>query len=313
MDALRSSIVPIRSVLSRHGIRKAVCCAGLILFSFATVPNDAAAEEKSFLWEVRSETGTVYLLGSIHFATEELYPLKKTIRHAYQRSDHLVVEINPDAVSPEKARVLMMQRGLYGDGDTLALNVSEETYAMVGAQLQKSGMPIDLFATFKPWFVALTLTTLEVQRLGYDSAYGIDRHFLDRAKGQKPILELESIEEQIAPLDNLSDQDQESFLLYTLEDLTILEAQMNSLMKAWVDGDAAAVESVLRKSVGDRPELGPVYQGVIEVRNRKMLEKIEKYLKTDDRYFVVVGAGHLVGKEGLVEQLRRRGYAVRQL
>jgi uncharacterized protein len=302
-----------RSLFTRHDVRKAIWCAGLILFSFAAVPNDVVAEEKSFLWEVQSETGTVYLLGSVHFATKELYPLKKTIQRSYQRSDHLVVEINPDAVSPEKAQVLMMQRGVYSDGETLVSKISEETYAMVGVQLQKSGMPINLFSTFKPWFIALTLTTLEVQRLGYDPAYGIDRHFLDRAKGRKPVLELETIEEQIVPLDILSDQEQESFLLYTLEDLKILEGQMNALMKAWVDGDAAAVESVLSKSMGDRPELGPVYEGVIEDRNRKMLEKIERYLKTDDHYFVVVGAGHLVGKVGLVEQLRRKGYAVRQL
>jgi uncharacterized protein len=284
----------------------------VLLWTSAVAPKVSAAE-KSFLWEARSETGTVYLLGSIHFATKELYPLNQTIRTAYQQSDHLVVEIDPDAVPEEKVQALMMQRGLYTGGDTLASKVSEETYAKVDVQLQKSGMPIDLFSIFKPWFLALTLTSLEVQRLGFDPAYGIDRHFLDRAKGKKPVLELESIEEQIGPLDSLSDRDQESFLLYTLEDLTILEAQMNTLMKAWIDGDAAVMESVLNKSVSDRPELDPVYQGVIEERNRKMLEKIEGYLKKDDRYFVVVGAGHLVGKAGLVERLRRMGYAVRQL
>lgn len=301
-------------ILQKNGMRKvAVFCAGLIVLSFAAALKGAEAGEKSFLWEVRSESNTVYLLGSVHFATKSLYPLKNTIRHAYQQSDHLVVEINPDVVPPEKMQALMLKRGVYTGGETLVSKVTKETYAQVDAQLKKSGMPIELFLKFKPWFVALTLTNLEVQRLGFDPAHGIDRYFLNQAKGRKPILELESIEEQIALLDSLSDREQELFLLYTIEDLKSLEAQMNILMKAWVDGDTAAVESVLRKSIADRPELGPVYKRLIDERNRKMLEKIEGYLKTDRRCFVVIGAGHLVGKEGLVEQLRQKGYTVRQL
>ncbi len=286
---------------------------GLFLFLYSTTPKGVAAGEKSLLWAVRSESGIVYLLGSIHVATKDLYPLKKSIEDAYRQSDSLVVEVNVDAVSPEKTQALMLERGTYKGGKTLGSELSNEIYTEVDAKLRKSGMAIELFLKFKPWFVALTLTSLEIQRLGFLPRYGIDRHFLDSAKGKKPVLQLESFEEQIATLDALSDQDQEAFLFYTIKDLNTLGEQMEILMQAWANGDSEAIDTLLREGFADRPDLVSVYKRFNIERNRKMLSKIEGYLRTDRQYFVVVGAGHLVGKEGLVMLLREKGYAVQQL
>jgi uncharacterized protein YbaP (TraB family) len=274
---------------------------------------EVSAGGRHFLWEAKSDTATVYLLGSIHVATDRLYPLDEAIEAAFRGSDDLVVEVDLDKESPAQTQVLMMQRGAYGDGRTLETELPADVYALAAERFKNAGMPIGMFSKFKPWFAALTLTSLEVQRLGYDPKFGIDRHFLDLARGKIPVLELESFEEQIALIDGLSNLDQERFLVYTMEDLDTLSADMNGLFRSWRAGDAKAVEDILNRSVSDRPELAGMVRSFIDERNQRMLGKIIGYLESGNTYFVVVGAGHLVGDGGLIEQLRKKGYAVRQM
>ena len=68
---------------------------------------DASAEKKNFLWKVRSDTGTVYILGSIHFMKKEIYPLDKKIEDAFDKSDVLSVEANVNDISQIDLQKLM--------------------------------------------------------------------------------------------------------------------------------------------------------------------------------------------------------------
>jgi hypothetical protein len=88
---------------------------------------------------------------------------------------------------------------------------------------------------------------------------------------------------------------------------------MDSLIRAWKSGDPKGMEPIITKSVKEDPRLSPVYEKLIYERNRKMLSKIEEYLKGSGTYFVVVGAGHLIGEKGMIETLRRKGYRVEQI
>jgi len=71
--------------------------------------------------------------------------------------------------------------------------------------------------------------------------------------------------------------------------------------------------ALLADALPPDPSLAPVVQKLFDERNVKMLAKIEGYLNSNGSYFVIVGAGHLVGKRGLVELLKSKGYAVEQL
>lgn len=272
-----------------------------------------AARAASFLWEVKSDQGRVFLMGSIHVARKDLYPLKPAIERAYEQSDDLVVEVDMSDLDPREAQSVLLRRGKYGDGITLDARISAETFEETAERLKRAGLSVEPLLPFKPWFVAMTLGSAEVNRLGFDPEYGIDLHFMQKAKGTKPILALESFEEQIGFLDGFSREDQEAFLLYTMEDLDHLSEEMDRLVSAWLNGDAASIEAVLEADLLDRPALKRVYDRLVVERNRKMLAAIEEYLKTGRTYFVVVGAGHLVGAEGLVRALKEGGYAVRQL
>lgn len=279
----------------------------------ASAPTQTASEPKHFLWSVRSERATVYLLGSIHVAKPELYPLSEAIEGAFDDADTLVVEINPADFDGARLQSLFIEYGAYPPGETLDRKISPETYALAERKFQEAGLPMGPLARFKPWVLAVMLQAVELQRLGFDKRYGIDDHFLTEAQGKKRITAFETIEYQIGLFDGFSDRLQELFLRYTVSDLNLLAGQMDAVMRGWRAGDTAAVESLIFQTIDQEPELAPVYEKLIDERNVQMVSKIEHFLKTDRRYFVVVGAGHLVGKGGLVDLLRKKGYVVQQM
>jgi uncharacterized protein YbaP (TraB family) len=206
----------------------------------------------------------------------------------------------------------MLERALYMGNEGLESHLSKETYELAKARMNRFGMPIEFFHKSKPWFLALMITALEMQRLGFDPEYGIDNYFLKKAAGGKRIIELESVAYQTNLLSTLSEGEQELFLLSTLRDLDVLAREMDTLAKAWNTGDTEAFESIVSKGAQDDPRLIPLYDKLIYERNTTMASRIEGFLKTGGRYFVVVGAGHLVGKKGIVEHLKEKGYSVEQ-
>lgn len=275
-------------------------------------PRDAgAADQKNFMWKVRSKTATVYLLGSIHYMKKEAYPLNIAIEDAFSRSNILAVEANvnnPDKLYFSK----LIDNAFYPGEDTLEKHVSRQTYELVTRTFANYGLPMEVLAKERPWFLALTLTALELLKSGFDPAYGIDMHFLSKA-GQKKILELESIEQQVELLSGFSDSEQETFLVHTMKELDTMSTETDMLLRAWKTGDARGLESLLAKSAGSDQGMTAVYEKILYSRNRSMASRVEDLLRSKDTCFVIVGAAHLVGNKGIVELLRTKGFPVEQM
>lgn len=283
----------------------------LLLVSSVYAKNNSS-DQKGFLWKIQSKTTTAYILGSIHAYKGELYPLPKKMEDAFDKSDTLAVEANVNEINPE-SMTTMINGALYQDKSTLEKHISRETYEMTTKKLQELGLPLEIFQNTKPWFIAMTLTSMELQKLGLSPEYGIDNYFLKKAENGKRVVELESIDYQVNLLNGFSDAEQELFLVSTLEDLDLLKKDINSILKAWNTGDTKAMESFVFKSLKDDPKMLPIYEKLVFTRNKNIASKIENYLKTKEKYFVVVGAAHLVGKDGIIEILKRKGYIVEQL
>jgi uncharacterized protein YbaP (TraB family) len=280
-----------------------------LLFVSISVRPAYAAERKVFLWKAQSITTTVYILGSIHFMKKDIYPLNEKIEDAFSRSDVLAVEANINDVSNLSIQRLM-ENAFYQGDDTLEKHVSAETYELVKKEFAGSGIPLELIDKQKPWLLALTLTSIKLVQSGFDPSHGIDVHFLSKAEGGKKIVELESVDYQINLLSGFSDKEQEIYLLNTLKELKTLGQEVNELIPAWKSGDVKALESILTK--GEDKNTTFINEKFIYERNRGMASKIEDFLKTGGTYFVVVGAGHLVGDKGVIETLKRKGYSVEQ-
>ena len=284
----------------------------LILLSFSIIAQEAVAQsKKSFLWKIQSKTNTVFVFGSIHYLKKEFYPLDEKIENSFTQSDILAVEANINDIKRGDIQKLVGS-AFYPDNETLEKNVSVETYEMVKKELGGLSLPADVINKERPWFLALTFTSLETLKLGFDPRYGIDNYFLSKATGKK-IFELESFDYQISLFSKLSDKDQELFLLYTLKDLNVLRQELDGLIQAWNSGDTKSMELILTKSLEEDKRLSPIYEKLVYERNREMASKIEDYLKRKETYFVIIGAGHLVGDQGIIQILKGKGFLVEQL
>jgi uncharacterized protein YbaP (TraB family) len=287
---------------------------GFVLTCAAAAAGQQDQPEASFkhcLWSVEAGANTIYLLGSLHVLKSDAYPLAEVIENAYSSSRMLIFETDMNAMANPAVQQKMIALGLYPDGQTLDQHLSDETKKLLKKKISEIGLPMQQFAQFKPWFIALTLATFELQRLGYNPIYGIDMHFFNRAKeDEKELGFFEPVEYQIELLGRMTDQDQESFLNQTLEEMDIIAELAEDLTKYWKSGDAENLYQLMNRSFKDHPE---IRDRLLVERNKKWISQIEKLMKTNKNVLVVVGAGHLVGPDSVVELLKKKGYSVKQM
>jgi uncharacterized protein YbaP (TraB family) len=136
-------------------------------------------------------------------------------------------------------------------------------------------------------------------------------YFARKAAKSKPILELESVEEQTNLILNMPDAN--LLLKYTLLDISNYGKALDAITEAWKEGDSQKLDTLLMKENFDKyPELASVTDEMIFKRNKSMAGKIKEYLATNQTYFVVVGAGHLTGNRSILTHLQEAGYPVRK-
>jgi uncharacterized protein len=221
----------------------------------------------------------------------------------------LVEEANPEELKTPTAAMQLVAKAMYPPGTTLQSQVSKDTFDKIATRAEKIGLPIERLQAFKPWMVALTLVGLELQKGGFDPGLGLDQHFLSRAPAAgKKVLTLETALEQIDFLESLSPQLQEGLVAASLEGAETELAQVQRIAAAWKAGETAPIERLL---LTDMKVDSAVYDTLLVGRNRRWVPQIESCL-AQQRCFVVVGAAHLVGPDGLVAMLRSRGYTVKQ-
>ena len=314
-----SSPVPIRSHRSQPRFAKAwklLFALWLAAVSLAGLAQPAADSGKLFLWEVAGPKGKAYLLGSIHLARQDLYPLDETIENAFAQSDTLVVEVNLNETDEGAMQQKALFAGVYGDGRKLEDQLSPGTLNELKSYLGERTIPFAPFNSMKPWLVAMAISSAEMLRLGYLPRFGIDKHFLDQAKASgKPVRALESADFQIELLAGFADDEQDRFLLYTLRQAREGAEVVEGMMTAWKTGDAGTIEELMLDVVRTDEKLRPLYYKLFDSRNNDMTRKVAALLDSGGTWFVVVGAGHLVGDTGIVGQLANSGrqLEIRQL
>jgi len=277
----------------------------------ATCLGHAAATTRNFLWKATSREGVVYLVGSVHLLTKDYYPLSPALDDAYKDSSLLVEEVDMGEMLAPETQLQMLTRGILPAGKSLDTVVAPGTMALVTKTAASLGVPVEPLKLFKPWMLALTLLGLEWQRAGFDAELGLDKHFYDRAKTDgKPVQGLETLTYQISRFDEMSMDQQDHLLSESLKELGTEKASVTALADAWKAGDAPTVERIVLQDVKNDPAL---YQRLLVERNRNWFPTIDALLGRAGRAFVVVGAAHLVGPDGLLQMLKAKGYAVEQL
>ncbi len=270
-------------------------------------------DQKSFVWEVKSDSNTVFLFGTIHVGKKSFYPLPATVENALKRSTKLVLEadISNTADGAEIGKLLT-----YTQPDTLDKHISAALYERVRQQAIRLKLQPNSFNNMKPYIVVGALSINEYLRLGYDMNEGVETYLLKRAKeDDKPVLELESQLGQMAMFNNMPATLQEAMLdnaLATIESGKTPD-QITGVVNAWQTGDVKLMQDVTSDVTKGARQTDALDEILLYARNAAMLKKIQGYLAEDKTHFIAVGALHLIGPRGLVELLKSKGYQVRQL
>jgi uncharacterized protein len=292
-------------------LRRYLCLAIFLAAFIATTPLEA--QDRHTLWQVQSPTNTVYLLGSLHMLKPEHYPLEDALEGAFSDARHLVTEADLDELESPQVMGSIMLKAAYGEGYSLKTALSPESYGLVEnatADFAAMGVSMQVLNGFKPWFVAVTIVGLRLQKLGFNPANGVDRFFYKKAKAAGMGLHaLETSDFQINLLSTLSDKNQELMLLQTLRDLEVTERLFGDIYAAWRNGDVSGLDRLLTESFKEYPD---VYEKLIVSRNQNWVPQIETFLEQDENYLVVVGAGHLIGDQSVVRMLELKGHRVTQ-
>ncbi len=300
--------------MNRNLLLKLSLPAVLFFLTISSTSLAVTADQTSenFLWEVKSDSASVFLFGSVHLADNKMYPLSPIIEESFEKSDKLVVELNMLELDQMKYQTQIMKKGYYQGDETIKPHLNEEVYKLLKEYLEKHKLPLESMIKMKPGLLSMQLTLTHLMKIGYSPQEGLDFHFLQKAKGKKEILELETLEDQMklffeAPNEN-------AFMKYSIISLQDAEAEMNAMIAAWKTGDHKRLEEIMiTEPLKEYPELLPVFRFLFIDRNYGMTKKIQEYLKTEETYFVVVGAGHLVGDEGIINLLKKEGFKPKQM
>ncbi len=304
-----------RSPITREKTPKGLGILAFLMALALLVPfSGNRCDAKDFLWKIALKGNALYLLGSTHVANETLYPLSGTIERAFESSDCLVVEADIGSGGSIEGLLKMVgTEGMLPENQSLADLVSTDLYRRLDSEMKSLGLSAAMVSTMRPWLAALTVTQFRMLRLGYRPDLGVDLYFLKKAKGQKPILELESVDFQVKMLSSFTMPLQVMFLEDSLEDVSAVKENTSALFAFWKSGDAAGMEKLLFHNIARKPELKQLYVKMLDERNVTMAKKLEEYLRQGKRCFVVVGVGHLLGDNGLLKIMKRKGYVVSQL
>lgn len=279
----------------------------------------ANAGAKGVAWVVEDEDTKVYLLGSIHVGTPDLYPMHKKLTKAFDESDGLFVEAN--LVDPA-GMDYYIEKAMFNDGRTIKDVVSEETYAKlqkVAAQLE---MPMEELEMQKPWLLSNNFSSMMMDgAFGLTAEemamHGVDMQFLLSAYlQQKPIYELEGINAQVDMFDALSPEAQEESLAAALDGILEPAEQseedvqlMADWFTNWVKGDVEKFAESLTEMEGDTSEFNQMLFGK---RDEEMAAKLVDVLEEQQgTFFVVVGAGHFLVDKNIRYHLEQSGYEVK--
>jgi uncharacterized protein YbaP (TraB family) len=287
-------------------VRTPVAALALLLALFATllaVPSSAAPQA----WVVRDGDTEITLFGTIHALPNGTDWLSPAVAARLDAADTLVLEaILPD--DPQGLMPLIAQIGMPPGLKPLAERVPAAALPRLTAAAVAAGVPMAALDRMESWLAAVTLGDAALQGLGVSAAAGAEAQLTVRARAQnKPIIGLETAEQQLRFFDGLPQADQTAMLLATLDDVADAKGDMARMLALWQAGD---VDAIARDFDADMRATPLLRQRLLVARNANWAEWIAGVLKRPGKVFIAVGTGHLGGPDGLLALLKARGMAV---
>ncbi len=284
-------------------------------------PPEKESTGKPLLYKVTKDgnDNELYLFGSIHVADDRAYPMDDVIMDAYKKSEALVVEFDLVAYSKNiNVQMEDVKLMLCDPGKTIKDYIQPEVYDKLIKYMKDNKIYSKAYEMYKPAFFYSLLTNVTVDKSGLDANKGIDMYFLTQAhKDKKEIIELETSTFQTQTLLGLSD-DLYSFMINEIvTDDSIEVKNLKKMYEAWLEGnieELLAIEEESEEVPEDLLDDFAEYNKLLESsRNVGMLDKVKQRFENGENIFVVVGAAHIVGDEGLAKSFKDAGYKVEKV
>lgn len=262
------------------------------------------------VWTLSDEDTTIRIMGTVHFLRPELDWRSEAIDTALAEADTLVFEA--DVSSREAASEMMnfvSTHAIFTDGRQLTSLLDEGETEELQAALDYLGFPLGAMQTFRPWYAAVNLSVLQMKKDGFDPTAGVEQVLEREGKAAgKGFAYLETIEEQLGRFANLPDEEQVDFLISSAESVEEGSEMLDLLVSEWEDGDVTGLAALM-----SNPEMmgsEAIYDALLKARNQDWVPKIEAMLDEPGTVLIAVGAGHLAGKDSVINLLRAEGYEV---
>ena len=285
----------------------------MLAIATCSVYAQEAYKSGSVLWKIsgRDLAEPSYLLGTLHFKSGEYLDSIPGVRTAFQSCNQVVGEI--PMADMAGLQMQMMQAMMMTPDTTYKMLYSEEDYLFVNEQLVSlTGSGLEQLGAMKPAAVQLTVIALAYMKYFPNINLMNTLDLLiqsEAAKDEKPVLGLETADDQIRVLFGIMNlQRQADVLLCNLKNIDQLMAVIPEQIDAYNHGDLNKLYQQL-----DDTEICPSppseFDALNKDRNIAWMKKLPQMMK-EKSSFIAVGALHLAGKEGLLNLLEKAGYTV---
>ena len=261
------------------------------------------------LWEVSDPDTTIYLFGTIHLLPEDLQWRTPKIDQAVANAQELVVETLIDEKNPAKLMQAMASIGFAPNLPALADRIPKAKRTALEAAIKKSGFPPQALDKMKTWTAAFILLGNKFRELGLSGGVEGVLKSSFTSDGKK-IGELESNLEQLSFFDKLPEAAQRSLLEGAIDDNKAMDSEFAGMLKAWTAGDVQGIARTFDRDLSGSPAL---QHSLIHQRNANWSKWIEQRMTKPGSVMIAVGAGHLAGKDSVLEMLKKDGYKVRRV
>ena len=268
--------------------------------------------ENPFLWRVRGDKPS-YLYGTIHLPDDRVLALPKAVTRAIDGCDEMYTEIPMDPATQVAATPMMM----LPEGKTLTDMLPEKLYARLDKLFSSKGLPLAGLSRLKVWVITVQAAMID-HIMDFATKQALDMVLYTRAQqAGKKVGGLETVEEQIGVFDGLTSGEQVRMLEQTLDLLAEFKAEgrapVEYLLEAYLAGDDKKMVDAMLETYDPENELDKkLIKRLFTDRNATMSKRIAEKLEAGKgkSFFFAIGAGHLVGEEGMVKMLRARGLTI---
>ncbi|OUR70496.1 hypothetical protein A9Q76_07310 [Arcobacter sp. 31_11_sub10_T18] len=260
------------------------------------------------VWKIQHNNETIYLGGTVHLLRAQDYPLPIEYEKAYENSNSIYFETDLQTLESQAMQKNIIDSLLYKNGKKLSNILSPSVYKALNEHAKSRGINLLQFDNFKPAMILLSLTVLELQTMGITSQ-GVDKFYLTKSlKDSKHIGKLESVQTHINYIASMGKGNENNLILQSLKDFKETKKKFKQMLQAWRDGEN---QTIYKLFVADMKKYTPkLYKSILVERNNNWMPVLKSLFKNNKTEFVLVGTAHLVGKDGLLQQLKSQGYKV---